>query len=158
MDNNTVYVTSVSDHTIVMFVPELMLNKTWNKRGQRYPIPRETLIQAYYNPSVEYLFKEGILTTDDKEFLFSVGLASEDGSTEVINLTEELEQRMIKLMPVADLKNYLVKLSRTQLTELAEYAVSHYQDLKMDRIDLLSQVTGKNLLKSIENYKASLEG
>ena len=64
---NMIYVTSASDHTLVMFVPELQLSKTWNKKGQKYPIARETLVQAYYNPAVEYLFKQGLLTIDDDE-------------------------------------------------------------------------------------------
>lgn len=155
---NMIYVTSASDHTLVMFVPELQLSKTWNKKGQKYPIARETLVQAYYNPAVEYLFKQGLLTVDDDEFLKEVGLMTEDGEREVILLTAELENRMIKLMPIADLKIQLKKLTQTQLIELAEYAVAHYQELKMDRIDLLTKATGKNILKSIENLKAAQEG
>lgn len=155
--DNMVYVTSASDRTLVMFIPELTLSKTWTKRGQRYPIPRETLIQAYYNPSVEYLFKEGLVTTTDTDFLKEVGLMTEDGAKEIVQLTEELEIRMIKHMPLADLKVNLAKLTHTQLTELAEYAVAHYSDLKLDRIDLLSKVTGKDILKAIENYKAAQE-
>lgn len=155
---NMIYVTSASDHTLVMFVPELQLSKTWNKKGQKYPIARETLVQAYYNPAVEYLFKQGLLTVDDDDFLKEVGLMTEDGEREVILLTAELENRMIKLMPIADLKIQLKKLTQTQLIELAEYAVAHYQELKMDRIDLLTKATGKNILKSIENLKAAQEG
>lgn len=155
---NMIYVTSASDHTLVMFVPELQLSKTWNKKGQKYPIARETLVQAYYNPAVEYLFKQGLLTVDDDEFLKEVGLMTEDGEREVVLLTAELENRMIKLMPIADLKIQLKKLTQTQLIELAEYAVAHYQELKMDRIDLLTKATGKNILKSIENLKAAQEG
>lgn len=155
---NMIYVTSASDHTLVMFVPELQLSKTWNKKGQKYPIARETLVQAYYNPAVEYLFKQGLLTVDDDEFLKEVGLMTEDGEREVVLLTAELENRMIKLMPIVDLKIQLKKLTQTQLIELAEYAVAHYQELKMDRIDLLTKATGKNILKSIENLKAAQEG
>ena len=157
MNNDMIYVTSASDHTVVMFVPELSLSKTWTKRGQRYPFSREQLTQAYYNASVEYLFKEGLLTTTDTEFLKSVGLMEEDGSTDLVTLTDELENRIIKLMPLIDVKKNLEKLTRTQLNELAEYAISHYQDLKMDRIDLLSKATGKNILRAIENYKAAQE-
>ena len=155
---NMIYVTSASDHTIVMFVPELQLSKTWTKRGQRYPIARETLIQAYYNASVEYLFKEGLLTVDDNSFLKEVGLMTEDGECEIVPLTTDLEMRLIKHMPIADVKVHLAKLTHTQLNELAEFAIAHYGDLKMDRIDLLSKVTGKNILKAIENYKAAQEG
>lgn len=155
---NMIYVTSASDHTVVMFVPELQLSKTWTKRGQRYPIARETLIQSFYNPSVEYLFRQGLLTVTDDEFLKEVGLMSEEGECEIVPLTTELETRLIKHMPLVEVKAQLAKLTRTQLMELAEYAVEHYADLKMDRVDLLSKVTGKNILKAIENYKAAQEG
>lgn len=155
---NVVYVTSASDHTLVVFVPELRLSKTWTKRGQKYPFNRDELIQAYYNPAVEALFKEGLLMTNDTEFLKAVGLMDEDGQTELVELTSDLLMRMIKLMPTTDLKVHLKKLSRSQLNELGEFAVFHYKDLKMDRIDILSKATGKDILKAIENYKASLEG
>lgn len=155
---NMIYVTSASDHTLVIFVPDLRLSKTWTKRGQRLPINRDDLIQAYYTPAVETLFKEGLLKTNDKEFLMTVGLIDEEGHTEVVELTSELLMRMIKLMPIADLKNHLKTLSHSQLNELGDFAVFHYQDLKMDRVDLLSKATGKNILKAIENHKASLEG
>lgn len=158
MDNNMIYVTSASDHTLVMFVPELQLSKTWTKRGQRYPIARETLIQAYYNTAVEYLFKEGLLVVTDEDFLKEVGLMTEEGECEIIPLTSELENRIIKHMPLAEVKNYLEKLTKTQLRELAEFAVEHYAELKMDRVDILSQFTGKNILKAIENYKIAQEG
>ena len=154
---NTVYVTSASNHIIVLHVPEMLLTKTWNKRGQKYPFDREQLIQAYYNPSVEYLFRQGMLVTDDKEFLKQVGLMDEEEHSEVVNLTENLLMRIIKHMPVSELKGVLSTLSRTQLTELGEFAVAHYTDLNLDRVDILSAATGKNLLKAIENYKKAQE-
>lgn len=41
---NMVYVTSASDRTLVVFIPELRLSKTWTKRGQKLPINRDDLI------------------------------------------------------------------------------------------------------------------
>jgi len=99
-----------------------------------------------------------MLKTDDVEFLKNVGLMDEDGNKEVVELSADLLMRMIKLMPITDLKAHLKTLSNSQLSELGDFAVLHYKDLKMDRVDLLSKVTGKNILKAIENYKASMEG
>ena len=154
---NTIYVTSASNHTIVMHIPEMLISKTWTKRGQRYPFDREQLVQAYYHASVEYLFKQGMLTTDDKDFLKEVGLMDEEEHTEIVTLTDALMMRIIKHMPVSELKKTLGTLSRTQLTEVGEYAVEHYQDLNMDRIDILTKATGKNILKAIDNYKKAQE-
>ena len=157
MENSMIMVTSASDFTLVVNVPEISLHKTWKKRGSKYPIERRTLIQAYYDPGVETLFREGMLTTNDVEFLKEVGLMEEDGTENVVILTEAYLTRLIKVMPLAEVKKELGKLSRTQLEELAEYSIEHYADLQMDRIDLFSKATGKNIMKAIELYRKAQE-
>lgn len=153
----TIYVTSASNHTVVMHIPEMLISKTWTKRGQKYPFDFEQLIQAYYNPSVEYLFKAGLLTVDDKDFLKQVGLMTEDEQIDVVPLTEALLNRLIKHMPLSEVKKTLSTLSHSQLVEVGEYAVVHYTELNLDRVDLLTKATGKDLLKAIENYKKAQE-
>ena len=157
MTNNFVMVRSASDWTLVVNVPHLNLHRVWTKRGQKFPIDRNDLIQAYYRPAVEALFREGSLVTDDTDFLREVGLLDEEEQPIVYELTDVMKGRLIKLMPLSEVKKEVSKMSRTQIEELAEYAITHYNDLVMDRVDYLSQVSGKNILKAIENYKASLE-
>ena len=48
--------------------------------------------------------------------------------------------------------------ARTQLEELAEYAIEHYTDLNMDRIDLLSKATGKKYNERNHTLEKGLEG
>lgn len=158
MENKMIMVKSASDYTLVVNIPDIPLHRTWKKRGAQFPIDRNLLLQAYYDPSVEALFKEGMLTTNDVEFLKEVGLIEEDGTETVMVLTEQLMNRIIKMMPVAEVATTLKKLSRTQLEELAEYAIEHYTDLAMDRIDILSKATGKNIMNAITHYRKGLEG
>jgi hypothetical protein len=158
MENNTVFVRSASDSTIIINVPHLPLRRVWQKRGARHPFDRNLLIQAFYDPSVEYLFRNGKLITDDEEFLISVGLKEEGGETRVYELTDTLKARMIKLMPLAEVKTEIKKLSQAQIEELVDYAIFHYQDLSMDRVDLFSMLSGKNVMEAIKNYKLSQEG
>jgi hypothetical protein len=158
MENKMIMVKSASDYTLVVNIPDIPLHRTWKKRGAQFPIDRNLLLQAYYDPSVEALFKEGMLTTNDVEFLKEVGLIEEDGTEVVMVLTEQLMNRIIKMMPVAEVATTIKKLSRTQLEELAEYAIEHYTDLAMDRIDLLSKATGKNIMNAITHYRKGLEG
>lgn len=157
MENTMIMVTSASDFTLVINVPEISLHKVWRKRGAKYPIDRKLLVQAYYDPGVESLFKSGMLTTNDVSFLKEVGLMEDDGTTEVVVLTEAMLNRLVKAMPIAEVKKELVKLSRTQLEELADYAVEHYTDLQMDRVELFSKATGKNLMKAIDHHKRAQE-
>lgn len=158
MENNTVFVRSASDSTLIINVPHLPLRRVWQKRGAKHFFDRNLLIQAYYDPSVEYLFKSGKLITDDEEFLIAVGLKEEGGETIVYELTDTLKTRMIKLMPLAEVRNEIKKLTQAQIEELVDYAIFHYQDLSMDRVDLFSQISGKNVMEAIKNYKISLEG
>ena len=157
MENNSmIMVTSASDHTLVINIPELALHKTWKKRGAKYPIDRKIMFQAFYDPAVEGLFRDGKLTTNDVEFLKDIGLIEESAS-EIISLTEAYLTRLIKTMPVAEVGKELEKLSFSQREELANYAVSHYKELQMDRIDILSKATGKNIMKAIEHHRKAEE-
>lgn len=158
MNNNMIMVRSASDWTIVVDIPYLNLHRVWTKRGQKYPIDRATLLQAYYDNAVEALFKKGTLVVDDKDFLREVGLLDAEDEPVVYELTENMKQRLIKLMPLSEVKKELAKMSDSQLDELGDYAVTHYNDLGMDRIDLFSKATGKNILVAIKNYKDSMEG
>jgi hypothetical protein len=157
MENNFVMVRSASDWTLVVNVPHLNLHRVWTKRGQKYPIERAALIQAFYRPAVEALFREGSLITDDKEFLREVGLLDEDENCVVYELTDTMKARIIKLMPLVEVKKELAKMSASQLEEVANYAILNYQDLVMDRVDILSKASGKNILAAIRNYKAAQE-
>lgn len=155
MKESMIFVTSNDDGTVVINVPELSLHRTWKKRGAKFPFEREILEQAFYEPSVAYLFEKGFLSTDDKQFMIDVGLM--DAETEkpaVIILDEALMKRMIKVMPLSEFKVKIKELSHEQVEALADYAIDHYKELNMDRAEFLTKVSGKNILKSIENYKA----
>ena len=146
-------VRSASDATVVVNSPSTMVVKTWNKRGAFHLIPRDALLQSFYNSSLEYLIKNGLLIVEDKGFLVEVGLV-EDSEDICIELTEALMKKYISVIPTFELEANLKKLSSYQINDLVNYAISHSVDLKMDRIELLNKYSGKNILKAIELYKA----
>lgn len=158
MKENMIMVESLSNSTVVIDLPEIPLRRTWTKLGSKYPIEREIMERAYYQYGVEMLFKEGILSTDDEEFMKDVGLMTEDAVRVVVKVNENLFNRMIHLMPLAEFKQQLAKLTATQRQDLADYAIEHYTDLNMDRMDILSKASGKNILKAIECVKADEVG
>ena len=149
-------VRSASDATVVVSSPSTMMNKTWNKRNSFHLIPRDTLLQTYYNSCLERLVTKGILVIEDKEFLREVGLLDEETPV-VMELTETIMKKAISAMPLWEFEQTLGKLSNHQISDLANYAVQHYAELKMDRIEILGKASGKNILKAIELYRASQE-
>lgn len=157
MNENVITVTSTCNATVVINEPELQLKKTWQKEGAKQLIERDLLVRAFYSPSVEFLFRQGILTTTDKEFLREAGLLDEKEEPIVVQTSQTYFNRLIKFMPLDEFKKEIAKLTKTQIDELADYAIDHYADLKMDRIDFLSQVSDKNILNAIQNYKSSQE-
>ena len=149
-------VRSASDATVVVSSPSTMMNKTWNKRNSFHLIPRDTLLQTYYNSCLERLVNKGILVIEDKEFLREVGLLDEETPV-VMELTETIMKKAISAMPLWEFEQTLGKLSNHQINDLANYAVQHYAELKMDRIEILGKASGKNILKAIELYRAAQE-
>ena len=157
MEKKMIMVKSASNNTIVVYVPTLTLHKVWTKRGMKLPISSDVLMQACYDPSVEYLIRHGILVIEDKEFLIEAGVMSEEEIDNLVELTDAYVQRLIKNMPLSEVKAEIKKLSPNQIAEVVNYAITHYMELSMDRVDLFSKISGKDVMKSIANYKAAQE-
>ena len=158
MKENMIMVKSASDCTIVIDLPNFNFRREWKRRDAAYPIDREFLEQAFYEPSVEYLIRNGLLIVEDKQFLFDVGMInSMDEESPVMELTEKEIKKLLKYTPVKELKDELKKLSPVQLEELGNYAIEHYEEVANDRLVILNKATGKNMLKAIENQIASKE-
>jgi hypothetical protein len=150
-------VRSASDSTVVVSSPSTMMNKTWNKRNSFHLIPKDILMQTYYNSCLEKLVRKGILVIEDKQFLMEVGLIENENTPVVFELSETMMHKCISMMPLWELEQTIEKLSEHQINDLATYAVQHYAELKMDRIELLGKASHKNILKAIELYKAAQE-
>lgn len=150
-------VRSASDATVVVSSPSTMLNKTWNKRNSFHFISRDTLMQTYYNSCLERLVTKGLLIIEDDDFLREVGLLNEEEKPVVMELTEAIMKKAISVMPLWEFEQILGKLSNHQINDLANYAIQHYAELKMDRIEILGKASNKNILKAIELYKAAQE-
>ena len=150
-------VRSASDATIVINSPETMMVKTWGKRNAFHFIARDVLLQSYYNSSLEYLVTKGLLVVEDKEFLKEVGLYNEEEEPIVKELSEDLMKKCLSTMPLWELQKTIETLSEHQISDLVQYAIEHSTELKMDRIELLSKASRKNIFKAIELYKAAQE-
>ena len=151
-------VKSATGTTVSLFYPTSPFRKTWEKRGAVVPIERDKLIQLYYNSSLESALRNGTLIIEDKDFLYEVGyLSSPEEPITAVELTTPLMKRIISVMPLPEVRETLGKLSKTQISELVEYAVVNNGDLRMDRIDIMSKLSGKDVLKAIEMYKKDQE-
>ena len=146
-----VMVTSMVSSQVSLVSPELRLRKTWPKKGASLPIDKAILREAIYEPGIEYMFKNGVLYIEDMDFKIELGLEPEGAKTptEIIPMDDKYMNRVLKLMPIAEMKNTIKSMNEDQVQELITYA-SAMRDIQFDKLDAIKQVTGIDIFKVIE--------
>lgn len=151
--NEKVLVTSMVKHSVGISLPQngYMVEKNWPQKGAKVLIDKESLREGIYLPGVEYMFKKGILYIDDMDFKIELGLEEPDTKTptNIIPMDEKYLERVMKRMPLVEMKQTIKKMSRDQLEELILYASSQ-NDIQLDRITAIKELTGTDLFKVIE--------
>ena len=146
--NEKVMVTSMVGGTISASSLE---HRVWNKKGQKLPVSKDVLREAIYEPGIEYMFKNGILYIEDMDFKIELGLEAEGTKTptQIIPMDEKYMTRVLKLMPVSEMKKAIDEMSMVQKQELVDFAVKQ-NDIQLDRIKIVSDKCGVDVLKAIE--------
>lgn len=146
--NDKVMITSMVGGTIS--VPSLQ-HRVWNKKGQKLPVSREVLSEAIYEPGVEFMFKNGILYIDDMETKIELGLEPANATvpTNIQPVDDKYLNRVLRLMPVVDMKKAIDAMSLVQKQELVDYTVLQ-NDIQLDRLAIVSEKCGVDILKAIE--------
>ena len=156
--NERVMVTSMVSGRIGLVLPRLHINKVWPKKGTKLPVEKEVLREAIYEPGVEYMFKQGLLYIDDMDFKIELGLEEEGtkAPTNVIPMDEKYMSRVLKLMPIAEMKKAISAMNDNQKRELIDFA-SEQNDISFDRMDVIKKLTGIDVVKVIELKRSKEE-
>lgn len=146
--NEKVMVTSMVGGTISA---SALNHRVWNKKGQKLPIDKDVLREVIYEPGVEYMFKNGILYIEDMDFKIELGLEAEGtkAPTQILPMDDKYLNRVLKLMPVVDMKKAIDEMSLVQRQELVDYAVKQ-NDVQLDRLEIISKKCNVDILKAIE--------
>lgn len=148
--NDKVIVTSMVGGNIGITLPHIRFNKTWPRKGTKLSIEKDILREAIYEPGVEYLFRQGILYIDDLSFKIELGLEPEGAETPThVAVDEKYMTRVLKVMPVGEMKKAISEMNEIQRQEFVDFASSQ-NDISLERIKVVDQVTGANILKIIE--------
>ena len=146
--NDKVMVTSMVGGTISASSLE---HRVWNKKGQKLPVSKDVLREAIYEPGVEYMFRKGILYIDDMDFKIELGLEAEGtkAPTDILPVDDKYLNRILRLMPVVEMKAAIDKMSVVQKQELVDYAAKQ-NDIQLDRLAIVSEKCNVDILKTIE--------
>lgn len=156
--NERVMVTSMVSGRIGLVLPRLHINKVWPKKNTKLPVEKDVLREAIYEPGVEYMFKQGLLYIDDMDFKIELGLEEEGtkAPTNVIPMDEKYMSRVLKLMPIAEMKKAINAMNDNQKRELIDFA-SEQNDISFDRMDVIKKLTGIDVVKVIELKRSKEE-
>ena len=156
--NERVMVTSMVSGRIGLVLPRLHINKVWPKKNTKLPVEIEVLREAIYEPGVEYMFKQGVLYIDDMDFKIELGLEEEGtkAPTNVIPMDEKYMSRVLKWMPIAEMKKAISAMNDNQKRELIDFA-SEQNDISFDRMDVIKKLTGSEVVKVIELKRSKEE-
>ena len=145
--DDKVMVTSMVGGTISV---SALNHRVWNKKGQKLPVSKDILREAIYEPGVEYMFKKGILYIEDMDFKIELGLEAEGTKvpTEILPMDEKFMNRVLKLMPVPEMKTTIDKMTMVQKQELVDFALKQNY-ISLDRIKIVSDKCGVDILKTI---------
>lgn len=156
--NDKIVVRSMSSGRVSINLPDLRFKREWPRKGSKVSIDREVLKEALYDPGVEYMINSGLLFIEDMDFKKEVGLEPEDADqpVNIIPLDEKTMQRYLKNMPVKELGEELKKLNNEQKQALVLYAIEN-ELVSFDRVDLIKEICGVDLLKAISQKKENEE-
>lgn len=139
-------------------IPDVRLNRIWEKKGAIKTVPFDQLEEALYNPGVEALFKEGILGIEDLETKKKLGLEPEDAKepVNIITLNDQQRKRYLTVMPLLDFKDKVKELSVEQVRELAQFAIDN-EIADFDKSEIIKKITGTDIIGSIQMNKIDKE-
>ena len=149
--NDKVSVMSLVGHRVVLILPHLRFKKVWTKKGAKFMIEKDILREAIYDAGVEKLFTSGVLYIEDMDFKIELGLEAEGTTkpTQIIPVDEKYLNRILKLMPVQEMKQAIGAMTEEQKRELVRFAIEQ-KDAQMDRLSIVKELTGSDVFKMIE--------
>lgn len=140
-------------------LPDLRFKREWPKKGAKVLVEESLLEDMMFDNGVQYMFETGILYIEDMEVKKKIGLEPDTAvePERIIVLSDEQIKRQLTLVPVFEFKKTIQSLSKEQRQNLVAYAIDN-DILPMDRIDIIKEFAGVDLLQSISLKRASKEG
>ena len=138
---------------------DLHISRRWPARGSVITFDREVIEELMYDEAFKNMVEDGTLYIDDLELKKELGIEPEDAETPTIIYLDNKElERFWKNMPLAQFKAEVKKLKKAQIESLVDYAINNGEDGSIPKANYLTEISGRNVLKSIELMKSAQEG
>ena len=162
MENKQVVLVSTIDAYVGINIPDLHLKRLWERKGAKKTIPLDVLREAIYDPSVEYLLREGILYIDDLDVKIELGLEDESArepntQLNIQLLKEEEMNRLLTVVPIYEFKIKAKELKKEQIHALVDYAILH-EITNFEKCEFLKELTGQDIIRTVQLNHDEKEG
>ena len=162
MENKQVVLVSTIDAYVGINIPDLHLKRLWERKGAKKTIPLDVLREAIYDPSVEYLLREGILYIDDLDVKIELGLEDEsarepNAQLNIQLLKEEEMNRLLTVVPIYEFKIKAKELKKEQIHALVDYAILH-EITNFEKCEFLKELTGQDIIRTVQLNHDEKEG
>lgn len=139
-------------------LPDLKLKRTWERKNVIRQMSFEDLEQAFYEPGVEYMFRQGMLSIEDMDVKKALGLEPEEATAPVniIILSDAQKQRYLTVLPMAEFRQEVAKLSHEQQLALVDYAIEH-EIANLDKAEFLKTLTEIDIFSAIRIKRSAKE-
>lgn len=147
-----VKIISYAGDPIRINLPELRVNRLFEKHGQSFLFDADTVEEMFYYPSVEKLFTTGLFYLDNKELRIKLGLEEENGTvaeTVTAPVSDTSILTYLKAKPINEFKKYVETLPIEQQLRFVDVAVKN-KIVDYEKSMLLKELTGKDIMKVIQ--------
>lgn len=147
-----VKVISYAGNSIRINIPELRVNRLFEKQGQSYLFDVDTLEEMFYYPSVEELFTKGLFYIDDKELRIKLGLEEETGAvseTVIAPISDTTILTYLKAKPIKEFKDYVSDLPIEQQLRFVDIAIDN-KIVDYEKSVFLKELTGRDIMQIIQ--------
>lgn len=147
-----VKIVSYAGNSIRINIPELRVNRLFEKQGQSYLFDVDTIEEMFYYPSVEELFTKGLFYIDDKELRIKLGLEEENGTvSETITapISDTTILTYLKAKPINEFKKYVEVLPVEQQLRFVDIAIAN-KIVDYEKSMYLKELTGRDIMKTIQ--------
>lgn len=153
-----VNVKSTVEGMVGVKLPELHFARTWPKKGTVIPIDIDILKEGMYDNGLRVMLQEGILYIENMQDKIELDLEPEGAETpqEIIVLSDKEKLELLKDTSLIIFKERLAKLSKTQVEELAEYAITN-EILDLEKSKVIKNLTGRDIIKAVQLNRDSKE-
>lgn len=161
MENKQVVLTNMIESYVGIDIPDLHLKRLWEKKGAKKKIPFDVLQEAIYDPSVEYLLRQGILYIDDLDVKIALGLEDEEAKEsgaelKIQPLKDEEIKRLLTVVPFYDFKDKINALTKEQVTEVINYAIKN-EITDYEKSEFLKELTGTDIIRTVQLNRSEKE-